>query len=262
MRALKYLPIAFLCLHNFLSEAQNCGNKSTVKEFELLPVLWQQYAPEYRALCYQAFNTARYRIENILSESSGAAPKAIITDLDETIIDNSYCYGRAFKNNTTPDWQDWKTQTLATALPGAVDFLQNVHQKGIHIFYISNRDTSETENTLENMKILNLPHADKDHLLLRGNTSSKEERRKQVAAQYDIILYIGDNLQDFSSLYEGGTSGEKAEITDQLHQQWGKMFIVLPNPVYGDWLNTLHNHRFGLTPDQRDSAYTTLLKGY
>lgn len=95
MRVLKYLPFAFLCLHNFFSGAQNCGNKSNVKEFELLPVLWQQYAPEYRALCYQSFNTAWLRIESILSENKDPNPKAVITDLDETIIDNSYCYGKS-----------------------------------------------------------------------------------------------------------------------------------------------------------------------
>lgn len=169
---------------------------------------------------------------------------------------------KAFKNNINPDWPEWKTKSLATALPGAVEFLQRVSQKGIHIFYVSNRDTSEIESTLRNMRKLNLPDADRDHLLFRSNTSSKEERRKKIAEHYDVVLCLGDNLQDFSSLYEGGTSGEKAEITDQLHQQWGKKFIVLPNPVYGDWLNTLHNYQFSLTSEQRDSVYTHLLKGY
>ena len=37
----------------------------TIEELKLLNVLWQQNAAEYRALCYQAFNTAIMRLNEI-----------------------------------------------------------------------------------------------------------------------------------------------------------------------------------------------------
>jgi predicted secreted acid phosphatase len=42
---------------------------------------------------------------------------------------------------------------------------------------------------------------------MRKDQSSKETRRKGVADAYDIVLFIGDNLADFSPLFDGGSSG-------------------------------------------------------
>jgi predicted secreted acid phosphatase len=53
------------------------------------PVLWQQTAAEYRALCYQAFNIAALRLNEISKKKLRKQKLAIITDLDETILDNS-----------------------------------------------------------------------------------------------------------------------------------------------------------------------------
>jgi 5'-nucleotidase (lipoprotein e(P4) family) len=55
---------------------------------KLFTALFQQHAAEYRALCFQAFNIARVRIDQSLQNTS-AHPPAIITDIDETILDNS-----------------------------------------------------------------------------------------------------------------------------------------------------------------------------
>jgi predicted secreted acid phosphatase len=44
-----------------------------VNDQKLLPVLWQQYAAEYRALCYQAFNIAGLRLNEALKTEKRAA---------------------------------------------------------------------------------------------------------------------------------------------------------------------------------------------
>ena len=61
---------------------------------KVLPVLFQQQSAEYRALCYQAFNIATLRLESVKRKG---LPLAIITDIDETILDNSNC----LRNGTT-----------------------------------------------------------------------------------------------------------------------------------------------------------------
>ena len=78
----------------FLTSCMNSENNTTnqgldipKKEHATLAVLWQQQAGEYKALSYQAFNLATARIMAI--ENKQEKPLAIITDLDETVLDNS-----------------------------------------------------------------------------------------------------------------------------------------------------------------------------
>src|SRR5580765_474488 len=66
-------------------------------DLKLYPVLWQQTAAEYRALCYQAFNIAALRLNEIPGKKFRKEKLAIITDLDETILDNSYADAKLIK---------------------------------------------------------------------------------------------------------------------------------------------------------------------
>jgi len=171
-----------------------------------LPVLWQQKAAEYRALCYQAFNIADLRLKEVLKNKPGKQRLAIITDLDETILDNSYSEAQLIlngKEHTAQTWKDWTNRSVATAVPGAIEFLQKAKQKGITIFYISNRDTGTVASTLINLKKLKLPDADVAHMLFLSNTSSKETRRQIVMNKYKVVMLLGDNLNDFMQVFEG-----------------------------------------------------------
>src|ERR1700749_3269914 len=53
----------------------------------LLGILYQQSAAEYKALCFQAYNITRQTVDKAVR--SGDSNLAIITDLDETALDNS-----------------------------------------------------------------------------------------------------------------------------------------------------------------------------
>ena len=70
-------------------------NKATLQSDNLVPdgklfnAVFQQQAAEYRALCFQAYNIATLRLNEILKDTSSTMPKAIVTDIDETILDNS-----------------------------------------------------------------------------------------------------------------------------------------------------------------------------
>lgn len=238
--------------------SQNTCNPKT------LSVLWQQTSAEYRALCYQAFNLATLRINEIPAKVLRKKNLALITDLDETILDNSSLEAQMILDNQqyqSSAWKKWTNLEAAAAVPGAAEFLNAAYAKGISIYYISNRDTGEIVSTLNNLKALALPCADTAHMLFMGNTSSKESRRQQVLKDHRVIMLLGDNLNDFASCFEKRSIAERNSEADRLQKQWGDRFIVLPNSTYGEWENALYGYRRGLSPAEKDSIRTSLLKG-
>jgi 5'-nucleotidase (lipoprotein e(P4) family) len=230
---------------------------------KLLPVVWHQQSAEYRALCYQAFNLAALRIEKV--KPSKKKRYAIITDVDETVLDNSYYEARNLADGTEyiPEtWKEWTDYAVATPLPGAVEFLNHAKKKGFEIFYISNREISEVRSTMENLRKYDFPDADEAHMLFMKDTSSKEARRKQVMDQYTVVLLLGDNLNDFTSFFEKRSSNERFEETDKVKEEWGRKFIVLPNALYGEWENALYDYKRGITPAEREKMLREHLTGY
>jgi len=231
---------------------------------KLLPVLWHQHAAEYRALCYQAFNLATWKLEALKKPAKKSKPYAIITDIDETILDNSYYEAQNIKEGkefSSASWKQWTDRAAATPVPGALEFLQQAKRKGIAIFYISNRDTSEVKSTVRNLQQFNMPDAQADHLLFMSSKSSKEERRQQVMATYEVVMLLGDNLNDFASFFEKKSVVDRNAETDNQRAEWGKRFIVLPNALYGEWENALYTYERGLTAEQKCIRLRSNLKG-
>jgi 5'-nucleotidase (lipoprotein e(P4) family) len=97
---------------------------------------------------------------------------------------------------------------------------------------------------------------------LKQNISSKENRKQQIASSHTIVMLIGDNLNDFSFLFEKKDSAERALVADSFAAEFGNRFIVLPNPVYGDWESSLYHYNFSLTPAQKDSVIKASLIGF
>lgn len=229
-------------------------------------VLWQQNAGEYRALCYQAYNVARLRLEQILqSRPAGAKPLAIVSDVDETLVDNSAYAVHLIRNqleNTAENWMKWTEKRKATALPGALEFLNWVNSKGIKIFYITNRHSKEKDATMDNLRNLGFPQVTDNQVLVMTNSSSKETRRQSVVDQgYEIALLMGDNLGD---LYESAAADIPSRNTkvDAQKNSFGDRFIVFPNPVYGAWQVENFHQGPKLSPMGVDSLRMNFLRGY
>ena len=67
---------------------QEALTSNIITNGKLFTALFQQRAAEYRALCFQAYNIAHLRLDQAL-QNTGNLPSCIITDIDETILDNS-----------------------------------------------------------------------------------------------------------------------------------------------------------------------------
>jgi 5'-nucleotidase (lipoprotein e(P4) family) len=224
--------------------------------------LWQQRSAEYKALSFQAYNLARLRLDEALKQPAGK-PLAIVTDIDETILDNSpYDAMRAANNQdfTPATWKAWTAKAVADTVPGAPAFFRYAASKGVAVFYITNRDEDERAATLKNLQLYNMPNADDAHLQLRQTASSKETRRQNVIKTHNIIMLCGDNLPDFDMLYDNHPAEQsRAAVTEKLQKEFGNKFIIIPNPGYGDFENAVFDNR-KLTPVQKDSIIKAKLK--
>ncbi len=230
---------------------------------KLFSSIFQQRAAEYRALCLQSYNIAKLRIDSYVVQSE--KPKAIITDIDETILDNSaYAVHQAYQGleYTSSSWYEWTDKSAADTMPGAAAFLKYIASKNIQVFYITNREDRERATTLKNLQHFGLPNADEIHLYTKLGTSSKEERRQQVMDRYEVVLLMGDNLADLSMLFDKKTEEERRKNTDMLAGEFGKKFIVFPNSNYGDWESSMYKNDYKLSQMQKDSVIKSLLKSY
>jgi 5'-nucleotidase (lipoprotein e(P4) family) len=230
----------------------------------LSATVWLQTSGEYRALCYQAYQLAEWRLEADLRDSVRTKPRAVIVDIDETVLDNSPHQAKVMLTNTAYPawWKDWVDRADARAIPGALEFLKMAAARRVSVFYVTNRSSDERAATLRNLRDLGFPDADTSHLLTRENGSSKEPRRRQVAATHDIVLLVGDNLADFSAAFDRQPLEPRNAAVDRLQREFGSRFILLPNPLYGDWESAVFEYGRGLPPERRHELRTSILRSF
>jgi acid phosphatase len=218
--------------------------------------LWMQSAVEYQAAALGSYAQARHALASALADTAINAlplseqsqgfeslPPAIITDADETLIDNSPFQARRIRDGGDFDpatWAAWSNERKARAIPGAVAFAQYAASRGVTIYYVTNRDhASEYQATADNLRALGFPLADDNsNLLLRGDPRApgkeKGERRRLVAKDHRVVLLLGDNLGDFLDGV-GGDVAARENLIAPYADWWGSRWIMLPNPSYGSW---------------------------
>lgn len=254
------------CLHHqtIAQSSQERSIQDVALNGKVYSALWQQNAAEFRALCYQAFNIAT----EVVNQKVGGVqsrPLAIITDVDETFLDNSpYAVTQAKRGNEfdLDTWLEWTSKGAAMAFPGSLRFYNYAASKGVTVFYVTNRNENDKAGTIKNLKDLGFPFADTEHVIVMKETSNKEMRRKAILEKYDVIMYLGDNLTDFSELFYKKSQSERNHQTDELSEAFGTLFIVLPNSGYGDWESAIPGFNTKGTPEEKDKAILKSLKGY
>ncbi|PKP01370.1 MAG: 5'-nucleotidase, lipoprotein e(P4) family [Bacteroidetes bacterium HGW-Bacteroidetes-9] len=221
-------------------------------EHMVLSTLYQQKAGEYRALCYQAFNLGKVMLDKDLTDKSVDKHRIIVLDVDETVLDNSPFQAKCILESTTypVNWDEWCKLAKAKALPGAIEFLKYAKSNGLDIYYVTNRKIHLKEFTVKNLNDLGFPDADNEHVIMRTTVDSKEPRRQELMEKYHISLFFGDNLNDFSDVFEKKDSDNRAAEVDMVKAMFGQRFIVLPNAMYGDWELAL----YGFDQKQDDSV--------
>lgn len=228
-------------------------------------VAWVQTATEYEALARMVFGSARHRLEPIITAaradqlrewtampadefqgSDAGQPPAVIFDVDETLFDNSAYQRRLIAADASYDpatWLAWSLEARARAIPGAVEFARWLDSRGVRVYYVTNRLTNERESTLANLRALGFPvDADGGNLLLRddagGFGKDKVSRRQLVDREHRVIAQFGDNLGDFLGGIFADNDTRRTRIAPY-QSWWGERWFVLPNPMYGSWVDAI-----------------------
>lgn len=200
---------------------------------------WFRSSAEYRAATLQTYRLAARRLEEV-SRDLQPGTWAVSLDADETVLNNSQYQkelaetGAHFESAT---WNAWVRREAAPAIPGAAGFLEAVHKLGGKIAIVTNRGEDVCDATRSNLRKVGLIY---DVVLCQpqGASGEKEPRWDMVTqgtASPDLpplklILWLGDNIQDFPGLDQTVRTKPGEAFAD-----FGVLYFVIPNPMYGSW---------------------------
>jgi 5'-nucleotidase (lipoprotein e(P4) family) len=222
---LLYLLLAGLAL--------SCSPEHSQKDHSMY---WQKNAAEYHALCIQAYNLAKIKVDQAIATKS-EKPLAIIADIDETVLNNLPYNEMLIETNTAftqETWAAWVHKKTAVPIPGALEFYTHADSLGIEIIYVSNRRVENYEPTKANLISAGFPFNDDTIMLLRDKEGNKEARRNQLT-NFNIALILGDNLADFDARFYKQPNEVRIERLNDTSALFGEKFILIPNLIYGSW---------------------------
>lgn len=241
-----------LSVISFSGTATITAAKSDIGNQNTMAVAWYQTSAECKALYLQGYNIARRNLDQDLAQAS-AQPRAIILDIDETVLDNSpYQAYNALHDEQFPDhWNDWVNAAKAKPVPGAKDFLNYANQNGVQIYYVSDRSTGQLKATKKNLANQGLPQATDDHILLKGkNDKSKETRRQAIEKNNNVIMFFGDSLTDMNDPKSPSVKDRYQDVMENANQ-FGSKYIILPCPMYGGWEGALYGGNYNISNAQK-----------
>jgi 5'-nucleotidase (lipoprotein e(P4) family) len=180
----------------------------------------------------------------------GRRPLAVVLDVDETALQNiGFEYddashpGRAYDQER---WNRWERTggNAVLPMPGAVTALNAIRRAGVTVIFNSNRmaDTAaQTEAALNGAGLGRVAHG--RTLWLQGDVapgSAKDPRRAAISRRYCVVAMAGDQLGDFSDLFNARglavPARRRAASDAPFASLWGNGWFVLSNPVYGSGL--------------------------
>lgn len=183
-------------------------------------------------------------------DTCGKRPLAVVFDVDETVLLNLGFESDAARRGPGAPydqgrWTRWE-QTGAdkvAAVPGAAETIAAIRGDGITVIFNTNRSASTAAFTIEALNNAGLgPVTLGDTLILRDDNApgGKDERRWKISERYCIVAMGGDQLGDFSDLFNDKALSTPARRNTTgntlIAPLWGHGWFILPNPVYGSGL--------------------------
>lgn len=239
---LRSVALVTLCLTLVSCQWESPGLVKTPEEpgtTQTLPkdVHWSRNSAEHKAAVLQTYRLATERLEE-LAEGRDPGTWAVSVDADETAIDNSIFEVEisvaGSYNETT--WVDWVKRQEATPQPGAIAFLNRVHELGGKVAIVTNRKERDCPDTEAVFNRYGIPY---DHIFCReGDDRNKTPRFERIEAgttaagwpPLEILVWLGDNIVDFPHLDQSLRFEPEAAF-----EGFGDRYFIFPNPMYGSW---------------------------
>lgn len=249
MAGSKCLLVLFLFAASCSTPEPRLPEDHAKNDFMELAAVWSRASAEVRALYYQGYNVAKTALAANLKSTKTKKKPAVVVDIDETVLDNIPYQATVVLNGVDfpAGWQEWTDSAKALPLPGALDFLKYADGQGVAVFYVSNRKEPERPGTVKNLQDLGFPQATDDHVLLKTETSTKEHRRSSIEETHEIVLLVGDNLNDFHEAFAKKSTTDRKAEADAFRESFGTKFIVLPNAMYGEWEGAVYEYNWTQT---------------
>jgi acid phosphatase len=263
------LAVVFSTGLSFAAVSTSIAQTAVPQDDNLNATLWRENSVEYKANTIGMYQLAKIRLDEALADKNWTAateqtgayqelPPAVITDADETAVDNGGSESwlvTAHKEFSPKTWGAWVAAAEAKAVPGAVEFAKYADSKGVKVFYVTNRTAAEEEATRKNMQALGFPMGGNVDTFLTNKekedwTSKKGTRRAFVAKDYRILLLIGDNYGDFSDDASKSEADRLASLNANM-AHIGHDWIVIANPEYGSFESSPFLGDYKKSPDER-----------
>ena len=235
---LKYFFVLSLLMTSCAHSSKKLENPQTPY---LVATKYFQNSAESAALYHQGYNMAYDYVDKVMKNYKGDIPACVVLDIDETVLDNSYYQGSLYQkaeNFSPKTWDEWVVLSLAPALPGVVNYLNKVRDLGVEPIFITNRASYLIDATIVNLEKVGI-EVSRKFIVGKDKIHSKELRRSRFQNSCRLIQLIGDNLSDFSDDYDGDSIDKRKKQVQQKSDLLGTRYILLPNPMYGDWRKTI-----------------------
>lgn len=226
---MKKLILAILMVQFIIIvKAENIANYNNAA------IKWYRMSPERQALYTEIFSLSKkVLLHNKIAMQKKGHKCGVIFDIDETLLDNSAYneYNEINNKNFNIDsWLKFVNTEASVAQKGAVDITKYVHSLGCYVNLVSNRLNVAKQATINNLRkqgiyfdqVL-LANEDKERKLVRFQAIANGKSPSIIKNKQIIIGYFGDNIRDFPI--------KNIKSFDN----FGKLFFVLPNPMYGSW---------------------------
>lgn len=175
------------------------------------------HSAEYKKETDKAISDAYLYCKKFLADNKDGSKKgAVVSDLDETLIDNRPHFAKEAKFSW-PAFEAWIKTADAPVLPKTAEFLKWARKNGFAIFFVTGRREGLRGDTIANLVKRQISY---DGLLMRkegdkgGAETVKVPLREEVEKLgYTIVVNIGDQWSDLS----GGHAGDCEKLPNRIY---------------------------------------------
>lgn len=78
---------------------------------------------------------------------------------------------------------------------------------------------------------------------------------------HKLVMLFGDNILDFGDP-EKSTAEEREKFIQEHKDDFGKKYIIFPNPMYGSFEGTLYNNNYDISDKEKDQLRKQSIKQF